>query len=208
MAHAHATSRRRGTGLGLVVAVAALIGATLSLGHAAADAATTTSAAVAGATLRDPANDVKAGDIDLTSIAVSKRDGALVVRFTVRRPITNNVSYTASVKAGGGSWALVARRGGGTDSFLLYNLTTGTTTPIAGAIKGRTATVSAPIDALGGQTNGTLGRVSAYFRAEPVGGRSGDADRAATTGPTVWFCLTDRQPRPKWGPCIWPGQIR
>ena len=74
--------------------------------------------------------------------------------------------------------------------------------------QGRTATVRAPIEALGGQTNATLGRVSAYFRAEPVGGRRGDADRAANTGPTVWFCLTDRRPRPKWGPCIWPGQVR
>ena len=64
------------------------------------------------ATLRDPANDVRAGDIDLRSISVAKRNGALVVRFTVRRPITDNVSYTASVKAGAGSWALVARRSG------------------------------------------------------------------------------------------------
>ena len=81
MADAHATSRRRGTGrLGLVVAVV-VVGATLSLTHAAADAATTTSAAVAGATLRDPANDVKAGDIDLTSIAAY---AALYRRFATR----------------------------------------------------------------------------------------------------------------------------
>ncbi len=129
------------------------------------------------------------------------------MRFTVRRPITDNVSYTASVGAGSGSWALVARRSGGADSFALYNLSTGQTTNISGQIAGRTATVRAPIAALGGPTNATLGRLSAYFRAEPVGGRSGDADRAATTGPTVWFCLTDRRPRPKWGPCIWPGQV-
>ena len=130
------------------------------------------------------------------------------MRFTVRRPITDNVSYTASVKAGAGSWALVARRSAGVDSFLLYNLATGTTTTVSGAIDGRTATVRAPISGLGGQTNGTLGRVQAYFRAEPVGGRSGATDRAASSGPTIWFCLTDRQPRPKWGPCIWPGQVR
>ena len=61
---------------------------------------------------------------------------------------------------------------------------------------------------LAGQTNATLGRIRAYFRAEPVGGRNGDADRAATTGSTIWFCLTDRRPRPSWGPCIWPGQTR
>ncbi len=130
------------------------------------------------------------------------------MRFTVRTPITEDVSYTASVKAGVGSWALVARRGGGADSFLLYNLATGTTTPVTGSIRGRTATVTAPFAQLGGPTAATLGRVSAYFRAEPVGGRSGKADRAATTGPTVYFCLTDRKPRPKWGPCIWPGQVR
>ncbi len=53
-----------------------------------------------------------------------------------------------------------------------------------------------------------VGRVSAYFRAEPVGGRTGTADRAASAGPTVFFCLTDRRPRPHWGPCIWPGQVR
>ena len=94
------------------------------------------------------------------------------------------------------------------DSFLLYDLTFGRTTSVTGAIQGITATVRAPIEALGGQTNASLGRVSAHFRAEPVGGRSGDADRAASTGPTVYFCLTDRRPRPKWGPCIWPGQIR
>ena len=132
-------------------------------------------ATVPAATLRDPANDVRAGDIDLRSISIGKRNGALVVRFTVRRPITDNVSYTASVKAGAGSWALVARRSAGVDSFLLYNLATGTTTTVSGAIEGRTATVRAPIESLGGPTNETLGRVQAYFRAEPVGGRSGDA---------------------------------
>jgi len=178
------------------------------LARAEAQATTSAAAAVPAATLRDPANDVRAGDVDLRSISVGKRDGALVVRFTVRRPITDNVSYTASVKTGAGSWALVARRSAGSDSFLLYNLATGTTTPVAGAIEGRTATVRAPIETLGGPTNETLGRVQAYFRSEPVGGRSGDADRAATTGPTIWFCLTDRRPRPKWGPCIWPGQLR
>ena len=179
------------------------------LGHGGAHAAVDerAAAAIPAATLRDPANDVRAGDIDLTSIAVSKRNGDLVVRFMVRRPITDNVSYTASVKAGAGSWALVARRSAGVDSFLLYNLATGTTTTVSGAIDGRTATIRAPISGLGGQTNGTLGRVQAYFRAEPVGGRSGATDRAASSGPTIWFCLTDRSPRPKWGPCIWPGQV-
>ena len=123
-----------------------------------------------------------------------------MVRFTVRKAITDNVSYTASVRSGNGSWALVARRGAGVDSFLLYDLTLGRTTTVTGAIEGRTATVRAPIEALGGQTNATLGRVSAYFRAEPVAGRRGDADRAANVGPTVWFCLTDRRPRPEMGP--------
>lgn len=195
-----------GGGARLLVASAGLACAALALGGAVASSATSTSPAAA--TLRDPANDVRAGDIDLTSISVGKRGEALVVRFTVRKPITDDVSYTASVKTGVGSWALAARRGGGTDTFLLYNLATGSTTPVTGAIKDRTATVTAPIAALGGPTAATLGRVSAYFRAEPVGGRGGNADRAATTGPTVYFCLTDRKPRPKWGPCIWPGQIR
>ena len=202
----HSTSPGRGAGLRVVAAVAILVCAASMLGLVSAQAAT--AAAVPAATLRDPANDVRAGDLDLTSISVSKRDGALVVRFTVRRPITDDASYTASVGAGVGSWALVARRSGGTDSFLLYNLSTGTTTNVTGAIEGRTATVRAPISQLGGETDTTLGRIRAYFRAEPVGGRNGDADRAATTGPTIWFCLTDRRPRPRWGPCIWPGQIR
>jgi hypothetical protein len=192
-------------GRGVTAAVAALACASSILGSAAALAAA--DAAAPAATLRDPANDVRAGDVDLTAISVSKQAGDLIVRFTVRRPITDNVSYTASVAVSAGSWALVARRGGGVDSFLLYNLTNGTTTPVTGSINGRTATVTAPIAELGGQSNQTLGRVRAYFRAEPIGGRTGDADRAAT-GPTVWFCLTDRKPRPKWGPCIWPGQIR
>ena len=196
----HSTSR--------IAAVAVLVCAAALLGHAGSRTATAATGAVAPATLRDPANDVRAGDIDLRSISVGKRNGALVVRFTVRRPITDNVSYTASVKAGAGSWALVARRSAGVDSYLLYNLATGTTTIVSGAIDGRTATVRAPISDMGGQTNATLGRVQAYFRAEPVGGRSGGADRAASSGPTIWFCLTDRQPRPKWGPCIWPGQVR
>jgi hypothetical protein len=189
-----------------VAAVSVLVGAAALLGHAVARAAS--AAAVPAATFRDPANDVKAGDVDLRSISVGKQNGALVVRFTVRKPITKNVSYTASVKSATGSWALVARRGAGVDSFMLYDLTFGRTTSVTGAIQGRTATVRAPIEALGGQTDAALGRVSAYFRAEPVGGRSGDADRAANTGPTVYFCLTDRRPRPKWGPCIWPGQVR
>ena len=192
--------------LRVLVAVALLVCAVALAGQLAAPAHA--AAAAAPATLRDPANDVRPADIDLRRISVAKQDDALVVRFTVRGSITNNVSYTASVKAGAGSWALVARRSGKVDSFLLYNLSTGMTTTVSGAIAGRTATVRAPIDSLGGPTNATLGRVQAYFRAEPVGGRSGDADRAATTGPTVWFCLTDRRPRPKWGPCIWPGQIR
>ena len=189
-----------------VAAVSVLVCAAALLGHAVALGAT--AAAVPAATFRDPANDVRAGDIDLRAISVGKQKGALVVRFTVRKPITDNVSYTASVRSGTGSWALVARRGAGVDSFLLYDLTFGRTTSVTGAIQGSTATVRAPIEALGGQTSASLGRVSAYFRAEPVGGRSGDADRAANTGPTVYFCLTDRRPRPKWGPCIWPGQIR
>ena len=191
--------------LRVIAAVTILVCASL-LVRAVAQAAA--ASAVPPATLRDPANDVRAGDVDLTSVSVSKRDGALVVRFTVRRAITDNVSYTASVKAGAGSWALVARRETGADSFLLYDLATGTTTTVKGAIVGRTASVSAPIAALGGRTSETLGRVRAYFRSEPVSGRSGDADRAASTGPTIWFCLTDRRPRPKWGRCIWPGQSR
>ena len=192
-------------GLRVIMVVGLLVCAAPMLGGAVAHAA---GVATPAATLRDPVKDVRAGDIDLTSVSISKRDGALVVRFTVRRPITDNVSYTASVKSGAGSWALVARRGAGADSFLLYDLSTGTTTNVTGAIAGRTATIRAPISELGGQTNSTLGRISAYFRAEPVGSRNGDADRAASTGPTVWFCLTDRRPRPRWGPCIWPGQIR
>ena len=203
---ANSTSRGRGAGRGVGAAVGVLVCALWILGVGVVDAST----AVGGqaATLRDPPNDVRAGDIDLTSISISKRAGALVVRFTVRRPISDDVSYTASVGAGAGSWALVARRSSGADTFLLYNLSTGTTTSVTGVIEGRTATVRAPISELGGQTNDTLGRLRAYFRAEPVGGRSGNADRAATTGPTIWFCLTDRRPRPRWGPCIWPGQIR
>jgi len=198
-----------GTGvlLSVVAAVAVLACAASMLGGASAEAAPAAVAPVA-ATLRDPANDVRAGDIDLTSISVGKRDGALVVRFTVRRPITDDASYTASIGAGVGSWALVARRSGGADAFLLYDLSTGTTATVTGAIVGRTAMVKAPISQLGGPTDSTLGRIRAYFRAEPVGGRNGDADRAATTGPTIWFCLKDRRPRPRWGPCIWPGQIR
>ena len=199
-------SRERMTGLHVVAVAAVLACAAWMSGGAAAHVAL--GAAAPAATLRDPANDVRAGDVDLTAISISKRDGNLIVRFTVRRPITKNVSYTASIRAGVGSWVLVARRGAGADSFLLYNLSTGTTTNVTGVIAGRTATVRAPILALGGPTNGTLGRIRAYFRAEPVSGRSGDADRAATTGPTIWFCLTDRRPRPNWGDCIWPGQIR
>jgi hypothetical protein len=195
-----------GGGAYLLVAAACLGCVTLVLGGAVASAST--NASPPAATLRDPANDVRAGDVDLTSISVGKRGEALVVRFTVRKPITDDVSYTASVGAGLGSWALVARRGGGADSFLLYDLSTGSTTPVTGAIRGRTASVAAPIAQLGGQTAATLGRVRAYFRAEPIGSRSGSADRAATTGPTVYFCLADRKPRPKWGRCIWPGQVR
>ena len=137
----------------VITAAALLVCAGSLLGSAVALAAT----AAPAATLRDPANDVRAGDIDLTSISVSKRNGALVVRFTVRRPITDNVSYTASVRSGAGSWALVARRSGGADSFVLYNLSTGQTTTISGQIAGRTATVRAPIAALGGQTNADAG---------------------------------------------------
>ena len=113
--------------------------------------------AVPAATLRDPANDVRAGDVDLTSISVSKRNGALLVRFRARTPITDDVSYTASVRAGVGSWAFVARRSSGADSFLLYNLSTGTTMSVTGLIEGRTASVSAPISQLGGQNERHIG---------------------------------------------------
>ena len=201
----NSSSQRRGVGLRPIATVAILVCAAWMFGRAVANAAT--AAEVPAATLRDPANDVRAGDVDLTSVSVSKRDGALLVRFTVRRPITDDVSYTASLATSVGSWALVARRSAGVASYLLYNLSTGTTTQVSGSIEGRTARVVAPITALGGPTNATLGRLRAYFRAEPVAGRSGDADRAGT-GPTIWFCLTDRRPRPTWGPCIWPGQIR
>ena len=102
-------SQERGVRRRLTTVGALLVCAASLLAGAVAHAAT----AAPAATLRDPANDVRAGDIDLTSISVSKRNGALVVRFTVRRPITDNVSYTASVGAGTGSWALVARRSGG-----------------------------------------------------------------------------------------------
>ena len=200
-------ARRTGVRLTLIAAVAGLAWAASALASAATEAASAAESPAA-ATLRDPANDVRAGDVDLTSISVSKRDGTLVVQFIVRRPITDDVSYTASVGAGVGSWALVARRSNGADAFLLYNLSTGTTANVTGTIVGRKATVRAPIAQLGGPTDATLGRVRAYFRAEPVGGRRGDADRAATIGPTIWFCLKDRRPRPRWGPCIWPGQVR
>ena len=116
----------------LLAASTTLLCASFAFGGAVASAATSASPA---ATLRDPANDVRAGDVDLTAISVGKLGGALVVRFTVRTPITDGVSYTANVKAGGGSWALVARRGDGADSFLLYNLSTGSTTPVTGAIR-------------------------------------------------------------------------
>ena len=159
------TSHVRGVGLRVIAAVAVLVCAASMFGRAVVDAAA--AAAVPAATLRDPANDVRAGDIDLTTVSVSKRDGALVVRFRVRRPITDDVSYTASVAAGIGSWALVARRSAGAESYLLYNLSTGTTAQVSGSIEGRTARVVAPITALGGETSATLGRVRAYFRAEP-----------------------------------------
>jgi hypothetical protein len=105
----NSTSQRSGAGLRVVAAVAVIVCASMlgAAAHAGTDAA------VPAATLRDPAHDVRAGDIDLTSISVSKRDGALVVRFTVRGPVTDDVSYTASVRAGAGSWALVARRSAG-----------------------------------------------------------------------------------------------
>ena len=136
--------------------------------------------AVAAATLRDAAGDVRAGDLDLTSVSVAKTSGNLVVRFTVRKPITDNVVYTASVKQGTGSWALVARRGGGDESFTLFDLSSGLRTAVSGTIAGRTATISAPILMLG-QTDATLGRVQAYFRAEPANGRNAQTDSVATT---------------------------
>jgi hypothetical protein len=195
-----ASSLRLVAAVAVLVCAGALLGRLVTPAHAAVP--------VSPATLRDPANDARPGDIDLTAISVGKQNGDLVVRFTVRRPITDNVSYTASIKAATGSWALVARRSAAVDSFLLYNLSTGTTTTISGAIRGRNASVRAPISMLDEQTSATLGRVQAYFRAEPVGGRSGAADRAGASGPTIWFCLTDRRPRPAWGRCIWPGQVR
>jgi hypothetical protein len=187
----------------ILAAGAVSVSAISMLGGALAHAATS----AGSATLRDRANDVRAGDLDLTSISVAKTGGNLVVRFTVRRPITDNVSYTASVKQGTGSWALVARRSAGVGSFVLYDLSSGLKVDVTGAITGRTATIRAPLTELG-QTDATLGRVQAYFRAEPANGRSGQTDSAATTGRTVFFCLRDRHPRPMWGPCIWPGQIR
>ena len=111
----YSTPRVSGLGIHVIAAVAVLVCAASILVQPVEPAQA--AAAVPAATLRDPANDVRAGDIDLTSISVSKRDGALVVRFTVRRPITDDVSYTASVKAGAGSWALVARRSAETRLF-------------------------------------------------------------------------------------------
>ena len=97
------TSLRRRVSLRAVAAVSVLVCAAALLGHEVARGAT--AAAVPAATFRDPANDVRAGDVDLRAISVGKQNGDLVVRFTVRRPITDNVSYTASVRSGAGSWA-------------------------------------------------------------------------------------------------------
>src|SRR4051812_48951222 len=88
---AHAAFESRGgrrVSLRAVAAVSVLVCAAAFLGDSVALGAT--AAAVPAATFRDPVNDVRAGDVDLRAISVGKQKGALVVRFTVRKPITDN----------------------------------------------------------------------------------------------------------------------
>ena len=160
-----------------------------------------------GGDVRDPANDVRAGDVDLRAISVGS--GTAPGR-AVHGAREDHRQRRATPQASGQATGRGrSSRGEAPESTPSCSTTSrsGGQQPSPERSRGATATVRAPIEALGGQTNATLGRVSAYFRAEPVAGRLGDADRAANVGPTVWFCLTDRRPRPKWGPCIWPGQV-
>ena len=200
------TSQRRRVSLRAVAAVSVLVCAAALLGHAVARGAT--AAAVPAATFRDPANDVRAADVDLRSISVGKQNGALVVRFTVRKPITRQrelhrkrqVRYRvlgARRKARRRRRLLPALRPHAREDNQRHRSDPGAHRDGQGSDRGPRRA-----DERDARPRQRL------LPGEPVGGRSGDADRAASTGPTVWFCLTDRRPRPKWGPCIWPGQVR
>ena len=153
-------------------------------------------------------HDVRSADLDLTSVTLSKRNGNLIVRFMVRGAITDDVSYTADI-ATGLAWArVVARRVSGKDSFVVSGA--GRMGDVTGEIRGRTATVTAPVSSFRAVGGGTLVRVRAYFWSVPAGNRKGMGDTAPDIGAAqtpsgiVWFCLSDLHPRPNFGPCLWP----
>jgi hypothetical protein len=178
------------------------------------------------ATLADPVGDVRAADLDLTSVSLSKRDGNLVVRFTLRGKIADNVRYTADVALNIASARVVAKRVAGRDSFYVDG--DGGRAPASGRIQGRTVMVIAPMSSYMRSARllaETLVRVRAYFWSQPAGQRSDGKKVDYWSQPTggrkngeivdwapqvgapipVWFCLSDLRPRPRFGPCLWPG---
>ena len=144
------------------------------------------------------------------------------MRFSVRGPVTNNVSYTADIGMGVLFAQVVARRTAGKDVFVVHD-PSARTVEVTGSIKQRTITVTAPISRL---QLGTLERVRAYFWSQPTGSRwdgkdvgywsqpVGDkrngqkVDWAPQIGKPIptWFCLSD--PHPRYGACISPTQNR
>ena len=104
-----------------------------------------------------------------------------------------------------GRAALVARRSvWSRSSILLYDLATGTTTTVWGAIDGRTATVRLRSRAWVGRRPARSAEPQACCRGR-AGRQAEDGDRGTVRvafGPTIRFCLRDVAPRtPMWGPC-------
>ena len=93
-------------------ALIVLVPASPALGGSA-----TTSPRTLRVTLDDKANDAGPADLDLPSVSLAKRDGRVIVRVTVRGPITDNASYTTDMAIGVAYTRVVAKRKAGRDSF-------------------------------------------------------------------------------------------
>lgn len=142
-------------------------------------------AASSGLTLSDRQDDVKAADLDLTSMSATRTGNNLVVRFTLRGPVTKDVIYGFNLRVGSDEIDISAKRAAGTTSFFVFRWSDSQNVYVTGKISGRTATVIAPLVALG--TSARKFRVWAV--AEPTKGRRGGGDRAPNGAKTVSFSL-------------------
>lgn len=162
------------TSVGLTVIVSVAVIAALLAGTAAARSEQYK-------TVQDPAGDVKSGDLDLRAVKVTRAGGSLTLTFTVRQSIRNNVIYSAMLTVSGHQVQIAAKRAAGANSFFVFRFSDAKNIYVKGSIKGRVASVRAPVSVAG--VGSKPFRFSAT--AEPTNGRSGGTDRAPNGSRTV-----------------------